>query len=70
MEKFKWCGFEFLIVMDVVVCGLDVDDFEVVFNFDLLNDVEDYIYCIGCIGRVGKEGWVFIFVLGCEFYKL
>ncbi len=50
--------------------GLDVDDLEVVFNFDLPNDAEDYTHRIGRTGRAGKSGRAFTFVSGQEIYKL
>lgn len=70
MEKFKRRGFEFLIATDVAARGLDVDDLEVVFNFDLPNDAEDYTHRIGRTGRAGKKGRAFTFVSGRELYKL
>jgi len=56
MEKFRERKFEFLIATDVAARGLDVDDLEVVFNFDLPNDSEDYTHRIGRTGRAGKSG--------------
>ncbi|MBI5382150.1 MAG: DEAD/DEAH box helicase [Opitutae bacterium] len=70
MEKFRRRGFEFLIATDVAARGLDVDDLEVVFNFDLPNDAEDYTHRIGRTGRAGKTGRAFTFVSGRELYKL
>ncbi len=70
MEKFRRHGFEFLIATDVAARGLDVDDLEVVFNFDLPNDGEDYTHRIGRTGRAGKKGRAFTFVSGRELYKL
>ncbi|MSU47400.1 MAG: DEAD/DEAH box helicase [Lacunisphaera sp.] len=70
MEKFRRRGFEFLIATDVAARGLDVDDLEVVFNFDLPNDAEDYTHRIGRTGRAGKKGMAFTFVAGRELYKL
>ena len=70
MEKFKRRGFEFLIATDVAARGLDVDDLEVVFNFDLPNDGEDYTHRIGRTGRAGKKGRAVTFVSGREIYKL
>ena len=70
MEKFKRKGFEFLIATDVAARGLDVDDLEVVFNFDLPNDAEDYTHRIGRTGRAGKKGRAVTFVSGREIYKL
>jgi ATP-dependent RNA helicase DeaD len=70
MDKFRRRGFEFLIATDVAARGLDVDDLEVVFNFDLPNDGEDYTHRIGRTGRAGKKGRAFTFVAGRELYKL
>lgn len=70
MEKFRERKFEFLIATDVAARGLDVDDLEVVFNFDLPNDAEDYTHRIGRTGRAGKSGRAFTFVSGRELYKL
>jgi ATP-dependent RNA helicase DeaD len=70
MEKFRRRGFEFLIATDVAARGLDVDDLEVVFNFDLPNDAEDYTHRIGRTGRAGKKGRAVTFVSGREVYML
>ncbi|AWI09779.1 DEAD/DEAH box helicase [Ereboglobus luteus] len=70
MDKFRRRGFEFLIATDVAARGLDVDDLEVVFNFDLPNDAEDYTHRIGRTGRAGKSGKAFTFVSGRELYSL
>ncbi|MFZ5493951.1 MAG: DEAD/DEAH box helicase [Verrucomicrobiota bacterium] len=70
MDKFRRRGFEFLVATDVAARGLDVDDLEVVFNFDLPNDAEDYTHRIGRTGRAGKKGMAFTFVSGREIYKL
>ena len=70
MEKFRRRGFEFLVATDVAARGLDVDDLEVVFNYDLPNDAEDYTHRIGRTGRAGKSGRAITFVAGRELYKL
>lgn len=70
MDKFKRRGFEFLVATDVAARGLDVDDLEVVFNFDLPNDAEDYTHRVGRTGRAGREGKAFTFVAGREIYGL
>ena len=70
MEKFRRRGFEFLVATDVAARGLDVDDLEVVFNYDLPNDGEDYTHRIGRTGRAGKSGKAITFVAGREVYKL
>jgi len=70
MEKFRRREFELLIATDVAARGLDLDDLEVVFNFDLPNDAEDYTHRIGRTGRAGRSGRAFTFVSGQEIYKL
>lgn len=70
MQKFREKKFEFLVATDVAARGLDVDDLEVVFNFDLPNDAEDYTHRIGRTGRAGRKGQAFTFVSGQEIYKL
>jgi len=70
MDKFRRRGFEFLVATDVAARGLDVDDLEVVFNYDLPNDAEDYTHRIGRTGRAGKSGRAFTFVCGRELWVL
>ena len=70
MDKFRRRGFEFLIATDVAARGLDVDDLEVVFNYDLPNDSEDYTHRVGRTGRAGRKGKAFTFVSGREVYGL
>ncbi|MEP6821202.1 MAG: DbpA RNA binding domain-containing protein, partial [Chthoniobacterales bacterium] len=61
---------EFLVATDVAARGLDVDDIEIVFNYDLPHDGEDYVHRIGRTGRAGKGGKAVTFVAGREIYKL
>ena len=50
--------------------GIDVDDVEAVFNYDLPQDDEYYVHRIGRTGRAGRCGKAFSFVKGKEVYKL
>jgi ATP-dependent RNA helicase DeaD len=70
MGKFRSGGLEFLVATDVAARGIDVDNIEVVFNFDLPWDEEDYVHRIGRTGRAGKSGRAFSLVAGREIYKL
>jgi ATP-dependent RNA helicase DeaD len=69
MAKFRNGGLEFLVATDVAR-GIDVDNIEVVFNFDLPWDEEDYVHRIGRTGRAGKSGRAFSLIAGREIYKL
>jgi ATP-dependent RNA helicase DeaD len=70
MNKFKKCEFEFLVATDVAARGIDVDDLEVVVNYDIPYDAEDYVHRIGRTGRAGKRGMALTFVSGRDIYKL
>ncbi len=70
MGKFRKRAIEILVATDVAARGLDVDDIEVVFNYDLPHDGEDYVHRIGRTGRAGKGGKAVTFVAGREIYRL
>lgn len=70
MNKFKNSEFEFLVATDVAGRGIDVDDLEVVVNYDLPYDPEDYVHRIGRTGRAGKKGVAITFASGRDIYKL
>lgn len=70
MDKFKKAEFEFLVATDVAARGIDVDDLELVVNYDLPYDAEDYVHRIGRTGRAGKRGMAVTFVSGRDIYKL
>jgi len=70
MNKFKKAGFEFLIATDVAARGIDVNDLELVVNFDLPYDPEDYVHRIGRTGRAGKRGMAVTFVSGRDLRKI
>ena len=70
MNKFKHAEFEFLVATDVAGRGIDVEDLEVVINYDLPYDAEDYVHRIGRTARAGKRGVAVTFVTGRELYKI
>ncbi len=70
MGRFRKKKVEFLVATDVAARGLDVDDIEIVFNYDLPHDGEDYVHRIGRTGRAGKTGRAVTFVAGREIYRL
>jgi ATP-dependent RNA helicase DeaD len=70
MNKFKQAEFEFLVATDVAARGIDVDDLELVVNYDLPYDAEDYVHRIGRTGRAGRKGLAATFVTGRDIYKI
>lgn len=70
MNKFRKSGLEFLVATDVAARGIDVEDVQVVFNYDLPYDVEDYLHRIGRTGRAGRSGRAISFVAGRELFQI
>src|SRR5438270_3824996 len=70
MMKFRKSGLEFLVATDIAARGIDVDDVQVVFNYDLPYDGEDYVHRIGRTGRAGREGRAISFVSGRELFQI
>jgi ATP-dependent RNA helicase DeaD len=70
MNKFRKSGLEFLVATDVAARGIDVDDVQVVFNYDLPYDVEDYVHRIGRTGRAGKSGKAISLVPSRELFQI
>ena len=70
MNGFRSGTIEILIATDVAARGIDVDDVEAVFNYDVPQDIEYYVHRIGRTGRAGKTGRSFTLVVGREIYKI
>ena len=70
MSKFRSGGLRFLVATDVAARGIDVDDIQVVFNFDLPYDAEDYVHRIGRTGRAGRSGIGISFASGREVFVI
>lgn len=56
MERFKSHKINILVATDVAARGIDVDNMDVVYNFDFPQETEYYVHRIGRTGRAGKEG--------------
>lgn len=70
MNGFRKGRTDILVATDVAARGIDVDDVEAVFNYDIPQDEEYYVHRIGRTGRAGREGKAFSLVVGKEVYKL
>jgi ATP-dependent RNA helicase DeaD len=71
MNSFKRGGVAILVATDVAARGIDVDDVEAVFNYDIPTDVEYYVHRIGRTGRAGKNGRAFTLTVGRkQMYEL
>lgn len=56
MDKFRCGSTSILVATDVAARGIDVNNVEYVFNYDIPQHTEYYVHRIGRTGRIGKEG--------------
>ncbi|MFA6636542.1 MAG: DEAD/DEAH box helicase [Candidatus Omnitrophota bacterium] len=56
LEGFKRGRYRILVATDIAARGIDVTGIELVINFDLPDDTENYVHRIGRTGRAGLEG--------------
>lgn len=70
MNLFKSGHAAVLIATDVAARGIDIENVEAVFNYDVPEDIEYYVHRIGRTGRAGKTGRSFTLATGREVYKL
>src|SRR5258708_802613 len=70
MGKFRKSDLEFLVATDVAARGIDVEHVQVVFNYDLPYDAEDYLHRICRTARAGRHGRAISFVAGREVFQI
>ncbi len=70
MGRFRSGLIDILIATDVAARGIDVDDIDAVFNYDVPSDEEYYVHRIGRTGRAKREGVSYTFAAGRELAKL
>lgn len=70
MNRFRNGRTNILIATDVAARGIDVDDVEIVINYDIPQDNEYYVHRIGRTGRAGKTGRSFTFATGRELHRI
>ncbi|MFU8893405.1 MAG: DEAD/DEAH box helicase [Luteolibacter sp.] len=70
LKRFREGAVELLVATDVAARGLDIDEVDIVFNYDLPTDPEDYVHRIGRTGRAGRSGRAASFVFGRDIYRL
>ena len=64
MEQFRNGTSPILIATDVAARGIDVDDIDLVVNFDIPQDMGYYIHRVGRTGRAGKKGLAITLISG------
>ena len=64
MKKFKMGMLNTLVATDVAARGIDAADVDLVFNYDIPDDLTFYVHRIGRTGRAGKSGKAYTLVCG------
>lgn len=70
MARYRQGSVAVLVATDVAARGLDIENIEAVFNYDVPQDVEYYVHRIGRTGRAGKAGKAYTFVVGREVARM
>jgi ATP-dependent RNA helicase RhlE len=70
LEGFKKGLYQFLVATDIAARGIDVTNIELIINFDMPNDAEDYVHRIGRTGRAGHSGHAISFAMPNQKYDI
>ena len=70
MAGFREGNFEILVATDVAARGIDVDDVEAVFNYDIPDENEYYLHRIGRTGRAKRRGAAYTFMTPDDRFRL
>ncbi len=70
MNAFKKGNNDILVATDVAARGIHVDDLEMVINYDVPNEKDNYVHRIGRTGRIGKSGLAVTLACSDDMYAL
>ncbi len=70
LSGFKGGRYRILVATDIAARGIDVNGIELVVNYDLPDNSEDYVHRIGRTGRAGKSGHAISFALPNQFREI
>ncbi len=62
IRDFKSGAIQLLVATDIVSRGIDIEDIRLVINYDVPNDVEDYVHRIGRTARANNDGVALTFI--------
>lgn len=70
MLDFKAGRINVVVATDIISRGIDIDDIEMVINYDVPHDAEDYVHRIGRTARAERSGRAVTFVSDADFHRL
>lgn len=69
MYRFKAQQIDVLVATDIVARGIDIDDIQLVINYDVPHDAEDYVHRIGRTARANNDGAAITLVSEVDQHK-
>lgn len=69
LRKFAAKQIKILVATDILSRGIDIDHIDLVINYDVPNDAEDYVHRIGRTARAESDGTAITFITEKELYK-
>lgn len=70
MMDFKAGRINVVVATDIISRGIDIDDIEMVINYDVPREAEDYVHRIGRTARADRDGSAVTFVAPDDFRRL
>ena len=70
MNQFRQGGIDVLVATDLAARGLDIDDVDLVINFNIAQSGDDHVHRVGRTGRAGQEGKAIVLVDGNEWNQM
>lgn len=62
LREFKNKNYQILVATDIIARGIDIDSIDLVINYDVPNDAEDYVHRVGRTARAASEGVALTFI--------
>lgn len=69
LQDFRNKKLKILVATDILSRGIDIEDIDLVINYDVPNDGEDYVHRIGRTARAASEGTAYTFITEKEQQK-
>jgi superfamily II DNA/RNA helicase len=69
LRKFRARTVRILVATDVMSRGIDIKEINMVINFDVPHDAEDYVHRVGRTARANTKGEAFTLVNDKDMYK-
>ncbi|RHX88479.1 DEAD/DEAH box helicase [Leptospira stimsonii] len=70
LRDFKSGKYRYMVATDVASRGIDVENIDIVYNYDLPQDTENYVHRIGRTARAGRKGKAIGFCSESDYVEL